>query len=224
MAEPENGIPRISRESIYNGVHLENINIRKSEKEYKKELEWELQAMAAVIKEMDKSGIDNLKQVLTSSCEIIEVSYEALKDGVDLGDISAAYKVVVKVIDMAKVFDKAVGEAKDLDPDEIGALSEIFLRKLLAIFVPGVETENPKIDNLNIVLANAEQLFATAKKALADGLQWSDIEFVIPIAVSAVKIAAAITDAVNEAKQLSIKQVVEMIIKLVMTIINVIKA
>jgi len=224
MADGKNEIPRISREDIRNDIRIDEIRIRKSEKEYKEELKWEMERMAEVIKEIDKSGIDNLKEVIIGGCDIIEIGYNALKDGIDLGDIAAAYKVVSRAIDISKVFDKAVGESKDLDPDEIGALTKISLERLLAIFVPGVGTENPITENLEIVLSNLEQISIEAKKALKDGLQWHDINAVIPIAVCTVKIVAALSDAVNEAKNISIKQIVEMIIKMSMSIINVIKS
>lgn len=138
----------------------------------------ELQKMKFIVNTAQIAArLEIIRKLFASVIIFFKKCFDVFKDGVQLTDAFSFPSLASAFGDIYKSFPEAWKEKDNLSGAEIKTLTKEFSESIIDVFgIQGAKTKVYKISSTVSVMTNIIETIKIVKKALADGLQLSDIK------------------------------------------------
>lgn len=182
-----------------------------------KELNEQLKGKEHLPMPVNKYGTAAIEVVLDDAFEILEGSYDTFKDGFQITDLAFGATLVTSLYGIVSNVGEAVKEKNDLTEEELEYLVEKYVGRGLAYFMTAGGNQYG-INKTLVFVTELSGLIAIARKALADGAQIEDLQYLPQVSAKIVKIVAALPSVAIELKDLAAIEVAKIISLLIIEV------
>lgn len=160
------------------------------------------------MKKKELYGTEALAKVSSGIFELIKLGREKFGDGFDLTDLSIVISMYSPIKEISSSWNQAKLEVNDLSPEELQANTQFIIDGLLEAFdVELTSVGNKDIDKLMYVILTLGDLIDIIAKELEDGADFKDLQRLPEVVKLMLDIAFVMEEAVEEAKDLSGKEI-----------------
>lgn len=165
----------------------------------------------------NKLGTTAIEAVLDESFDILEGAYDAFKDGVQFKDVGFGVEAITSLYGIVTNVGEAVKEKNDLTEEELVYLVEKYTSRGLAYFMSQGGTKYG-IDKTLEFVQGLSAIILVARKALQDGAQISDLQYLPEVSTKVVQLALALPGIALELKDLASIEVAKLVSLLIIEV------